>query len=223
RLIRLNGFPLPRVAIVPPGYAPMPEPVPGGPSFASTFGIPGPFVLFVGRLASNKGLLPLVEAFRGLARHDATATLVVIGEDAGIRSEVERAVAAAGLEPRVRLTGYISDPRVLVSAFREARLFVLPSEYESFGLVLLEALAQGTPVIAARVGGIPEFVPEGKAGVLVPPGEAAALGEALLSLWDDAPRRQRLGAFGRSEVVPFYTWDRVVDRLLEVYREALDR
>jgi glycosyltransferase involved in cell wall biosynthesis len=223
RLIRANGFPLPKVEIIPPGYTPLPEPVPGSPSFASSFGIPGPFVLFVGRLASNKGLLPLVEAFRPLARHDPTATLVLVGEEGGIGSEVARAVSDAGLGPRVRMTGFLSDERLLVAAFREARVFVLPSEYESFGLVLLEALAQGTPVIASRVGGIPEFVPDGKAGMLVPPGDAGPLGEALLSLWDDAPLRERLGRFGRSKVVPRYTWDRVVDRLLEVYQGALDR
>ena len=222
RLIRANGFPLPRVAIVPPGYSPLPEPTPSAPSFAKTHGIDGPFALFVGRLASNKGLLELVEAFRSLARHDPRAVLVLVGEDGGVGAQIARAVAAAGLEGRVRFTGFLADERQLVQAFREARVFVLPSEYESFGLVLLESLAQGTPVIASRVGGIPEFIPDGQAGLLVPPGDPPSLGDALLSLWDDAPRRERMGAFGRSEVVPRYTWDRVVDQLLEVYAGALD-
>jgi glycosyltransferase involved in cell wall biosynthesis len=223
RLIRENGFPLPRVEIIPPGYTPLGEPRPEPEAFAKAIGLTGPFVLFVGRLASNKGLLPLVEAFRTLAKHDPSAQLVLVGEDGGMRAEVERAVARASLPKRVHLTGFLTDEHLLVSAFREARLFVLPSEYESFGLVLLEAMAQGTPVIASRVGGIPEFVEDELAGCLVPPLEAAPLAEALVELWDDEAVRRRLGEYGRTQVVPRYTWDRVVDRLLEVYAGAVGR
>jgi D-inositol-3-phosphate glycosyltransferase len=84
-------------------------------------------------------------------------------------------------------------------------------------------MAQGTPVIASRVGGIPEFVEDELAGRLVPPLEPAPLAEALLELWDDEPTRRRLGEYGRTQIVPRYTWDRVVDRLLGVYAEALHR
>lgn len=220
RLLRENGFPLPPVTVIPPGYTPLPEPPGGDRPFSRSLGLDGPFLLFVGRLASNKGLLPLVDAFATLARHDPSATLVLVGEDGGMRAAVEARVAAAGLTGRVRLTGFLADERLLASAFREARLFALPSEYEAFGLVLLEALAQGTPVVASRVGGIPEFVPDGAAGVLVPPAEAAPLAEAFLSLWDDEERRDRLGRFGRTEVVPRYSWETVVDALQTVYREV---
>jgi D-inositol-3-phosphate glycosyltransferase len=221
RLLRANGFPLPRVARIPPGYTPLPPPPAGPHPFADRLGLRGPFVLFVGRLASNKGLRPLAEAFRSVARHDATASLVVVGEDGGERAAVEASVRALGLEGRVVLTGHLTDERWLAAAFREARLVVLPSEYEAFGLVLLEALAQGTPVIASRVGGIPEFVEDGRAGLLVPPRDAAALAEALLRLWDDAPTRERFGAYGRDRIVPRFSWERVVDQLLEVYAEVL--
>jgi glycosyltransferase involved in cell wall biosynthesis len=220
RLIRENGFPLPRVATIPPGYTPLPDPAPGDPPFGPSIGLPGPYLLFVGRLASNKGLLTLVRAFATLARHDPTCTLVLVGEDGGMRSSVEAEIGRLGLGARVRFTGFLADERRLAAAFRDARLFVLPSDYESFGLVLLEALAQGTPVVASRIGGIPEFVPDGQAGRLVPPGDAVALGQALLELWDDSDRRKRWGEFGRTHVVPRYTWDRVVDRLLEVYLEV---
>lgn len=220
RLVRENGFPLPPVSIIPPGYTPLPEPPEDDRAFARSLGLEGPFLLFVGRLASNKGLLELVEAFRSLAAHDPKATLVLVGEDGGMGAAVDAAVRRAGLVARVRRVGFVADERQLAAAFREARLLALPSEYEAFGLVLLEALAQGTPVIASRVGGIPEFVPDGKAGVLVPPRDAAALAAALLRLWDDEPTRRRLGAFGRSEVVPKYSWDRVVDQLEQVYREV---
>jgi glycosyltransferase involved in cell wall biosynthesis len=223
RLVRENGFPLPRVAIIPPGYTPLANPLPGERAFSERFGIAGPFALFVGRLASNKGLVPLIEGFAILAKREPEARLVIVGEDGGVRPEVERSVRAAGLERRVHLTGFVSDESLLASAFREARVFVLPSEYESFGLVLLEAMAQGTPVIASRVGGIPEFVADGQAGLLVPPLQSGPLADALLSLWNDEDRRRRMGEFGRIGTVPRYTWDRVVDRLLEVYAGALGR
>ncbi len=221
RLLRENGFDLPRIAFIPPGYTPLPSPPPGERPFSRAFGVEGPFLLFVGRLASNKGLLPLAEAFQGLARHDPAATLVLIGEDGGERTRLEGRLRELGVADRTRFTGFVSDERLLAAAFREARLFVLPSEYEAFGLVLLEALAQGTPVVASRVGGIPEFIEEGRAGLLVPPLQVDPLRQALVDLWDDEERRRRLGGYGRDEIVPRYSWDRVVDQLLTVYREAL--
>lgn len=220
RLVRENGFPLPPVSIIPPGYTPLPSPTGPPGAFASRYGIPGPFLLYVGRLASNKGLLALVEAFRSLAVHDPTSTLVLVGADGGMQARVVSAVASAGLTGRVRLTGFVEDDALLAAAFRDARLLVLPSEYEAFGLVLLEALAQGTPVVASRVGGIPEFVPDGRAGRLVPPNSAAELAPALIALWDDEEARRRMGEYGRSQVVPQYSWERVVTELETVYREV---
>jgi D-inositol-3-phosphate glycosyltransferase len=222
RLLRVPGFPLPKVEIVPPGYTPLPEPPSGERPFARSVGVEGPFLLFVGRLASNKGLLGLVEAFQVLAKHDPSATLVLVGEDGGMRPAVERKAAELGLTSRVRIPGFVREDRRLASAFREARLFVLPSEYEAFGLVLLEALAQGTPAVASRVGGIPEFLEDGKAGRLVPPNDPPALAEALVALWDDEATRQRFGAYGRDVVVPRFGWERVVDALERIFREASD-
>jgi glycosyltransferase involved in cell wall biosynthesis len=223
RLLRLVRPSLPPVEIIPPGYTPpAAEGRDAGPSFAETLGLPGPFVLFVGRLASNKGLLELVDAFETLARRVPDATLVLVGEDGGMRREVEARIARRSLAGRVRWTGFLSEDRLLRAAFREARIFVLPSEYEAFGLVLLEALAQGTPVIASRVGGIPEVLDDGQAGVLVPPNDARPLAEALGALWEDADRRKALGAYGRDHVVPRYRWETVVDRLEAVFRAVLE-
>ena len=192
-MIRENGFPLPRVATIPPGYTPLPDP---GPEDRRS---PAPRA-WRDRSCSSWDASPRTrdssrwyEAFSTLATHDPTSTLVIVGEDGGMRAAVEAEVARLGLGPRVRITGYVSDDRRLAAAFRDARLFVLPSEYESFGLVLLEALAQGTPVVASRVGGIPEFVPDGSAGRLVPPSDVEALSRALLELWDDEKRQDRLG------------------------------
>ena len=223
RLLRALGTVLPPVTIVPPGRSALPDPRAGEPSFAARFGVPGPFILFVGRLASNKGLLVLLEAFAPLARSDPTAHLVLVGEDGGMGTAIDVRARTLGILDRVHRVGFVADDSTLAGAFRDARVSVLPSQYEAFGLVLLEALAQGTPVVATRVGGVPELIEDGRAGLLVPPDDAAALSGALTRLWNDPALARQLGEYGRSHVVPNYTWDAAVDRLEAVYREVLGR
>ncbi len=220
KLLRALGLPLPPLVVVPPGYTPLPPPPADGPTFAERFGIPGPFLLYVGRLASNKGLLDLVAAFASFARTHPEATLVLVGEDGGMGAAVDARVRSAGLDGRVRRLGHVDDDRVLAQAYREAEAFALPSEYEAFGLVLLESLAAGTPVIASRVGGIPDFIEDGRSGLLVAPRAPAELASAMERLWTDRDLARRLGAYGRDAVVPRYTWDGLVDRLDAVYREV---
>jgi glycosyltransferase involved in cell wall biosynthesis len=222
RLLRSLGFALPPVEIVPPGYSPPPPP-PEGPVFQDRYHVPGPYVLFVGRLASNKGLVELVRAFATVARDDAELHLVLVGADGGMGPTLQARVRGLGLEARVHLVGHVEDEGVLAAAYRDALVTVLPSEYEAFGLVLLESLAQGTPVVASRVGGIPDFIEDGVAGRLVPPGEVEPLAAAIREIVTDRPLARRLGKHGRTEVVPRYTWDRVVDRLEVVYREVVGR
>jgi glycosyltransferase involved in cell wall biosynthesis len=142
----------------------------------------------------------------------------MVGEDGGMRSAVESRIRSAGLERSVRLLGHLDDDRLLAAAYREAAVTVLPSEYEAFGLVLLESLAQGTPVIASRVGGIPEVVDDGRAGLLVPPGSVPELSAAIRRLWEDPALGRRLGEYGRSTVVPRFTWEALADRLDAIYR-----
>ena len=223
RLLRSLELPLPPLEIVPPGYRPLPAPEAGSSSFSDRYRIPGPYVLFVGRLASNKGLLDLADAFASLARVDPSAQLVVVGEDGGMRAALESRLATLGVGGRAHLVGHVDDDSVLAQAYREARITVLPSEYEAFGLVLLESLAAGTPVIATRVGGIPEFVEDGKAGLLVPPRSPKDLGEAIRRVWGDRNLARSLGEYGRDRVVPRYTWDSLADRLDAIYREVVRR
>jgi glycosyltransferase involved in cell wall biosynthesis len=136
---------------------------------------------------------------------------------------MESRAKALGVSDRIRMVGHVDDDALLASAYREARLTVLPSEYEAFGLVLLESLAAGTPVVASRVGGIPEFVEDGRAGLLVPPKSPTALAEAIGRLWSDRDLAHRLGEYGRDQVVPRYGWERVADRLDVLYREVAGR
>ncbi len=218
RLMRSLGIPLPPVAIVPPGYRPAVEAA-GGPELPPWAADGAPYLLFVGRLASNKGLLDLLPAFATLAREDPQARLVLAGDDGGMGATVDARVRALGLDGRVRRVGHLSDA-TLGAAYRGARALVLPSEYEAFGLVLVEAMAQGTPVVASRVGGIPEIVEDDRTGLLVPPHDPTALGAALLRLWTDAGLRRRLGDAGRTIVVPRYRWEQVAAAVEGIYREV---
>jgi glycosyltransferase involved in cell wall biosynthesis len=221
RLLRSLGLDLPPVEILPPGYSPLPPPPEGAPPFRDRIGIAGPYVLFVGRLASNKGLVDLLVAFAALARDDPDAHLVLVGEDGGMRATLEGRTRGFGLESRVHFLGHLADDAVIAAAYRDAAFTVLPSEYEAFGLVLLESLAEGTPVVASRVGGIPEFIDDERTGLLVPPGDVPALTAAMRRLWSEPALARRLGRHGRTEVVPRYTWDRLVQRLEVLYREVL--
>jgi glycogen synthase len=221
RLVRSLGIPLPPTVIVPPGYTPLPAPAADAPKFRERFRIGGPFVLYVGRLASNKGLLDLAEAFGTFSRGHPDARLVLVGEDGGMGAKVDERVRSLGLSDRVLRVGHVDDDRTLAQAYREAELVVLPSEYEAFGLVLLEALAAGTAVVATRVGGIPDFLEDGRSGLLVRPRAPAELGAAIERLWTDRELARRIGAYGRDSVVPRYTWDALVDRLDTVYREVV--
>jgi len=101
-------------------------------------------------------------------------------------------------------------------------VFVLPSDYEAFGIVLLEAMAARTPVVASRVGGVPDVVEDGVTGLLYPYGNLDALATALDGLLGDAAERARMGERGRERVERLFTWDSVVDRLLGLYAELID-
>jgi glycosyltransferase involved in cell wall biosynthesis len=222
-LLRQLRLALPPIVKIPAGHTPLPPPPPGDRPFSQRFALDGPFALYVGRLASNKGLPVLVEAFRGLRQSDPAASLVLIGPDGGMGATIARRASELGISRAVRILGYLKDESLLAAAFREARVFVLPSDYEAFGLVLLEALVQGTPVVATRVGGVPEVIEDGRAGLLVPPHDAAALRTALEGLWADDAKRRTLAEYGRSVIVPRFSWDTITQQLVRLYQEVLDR
>lgn len=174
----------------------------------------GPIVLFLARLAHDKGLGDLVRAApRFLAAHP-DATLVVCGRDAGAGTAARRDARRRGLDGRIRFLGSVDDPR---DAYAACDVFVLPSHYEAFGLVLLEAMAQGRPVVATTAGGMPEVVAE--AGVLVRPRAPRELGDAIGALLADAPRRRALAEAASARARTFL-WTDIVPRLEETYERA---
>jgi N-acetyl-alpha-D-glucosaminyl L-malate synthase BshA len=147
------------------------------------------------------------------------AVLVLVG-DGPERAGVERLAASLGLAGRVAFLGERPD---LGPLFSQADLFLLPSDQESFGLAALEALASGVPVVASRVGGLPEVVVDGRTGLLVPPHDPRALAAAVLELLDDEPRRTDMGRAAREDAVTRFRPEPMVDRYEAIYREVAER
>lgn len=179
-----------------------------------------PVWLYAGRLAENKGLHHLLPAFaRDVEARDA-GTLVLMGQDWGQGEALADQAEELGIADRVEVLGFVDWDRYR-AVHRRADVFVLPSEWEAFGIVLLEAWAAGTPVVATRVGGIPSVVDHGEDGLVVPYGDPAALAEAAAELLDDPERAEAMGRRGRDKTFERYTWSRVVDDLEALYREVV--
>lgn len=130
-----------------------------------------------------------------------------------------RAMVPAHLRDRVRFLGFVANHE-LPPHYRRARVACLPSLTETFGMPLVEAMACGVPTIASDAGGIPEIVEEGRTGLLVPVFDAAALARAICTLAGDRPARGDMSARARQRVLSRFSWEAVVESLLEAYREA---
>jgi glycogen synthase len=181
-------------------------------------GVREPYVLFVGRISEQKGIFPLLEAARALPE-DVSLVLCASSPDTPeLLSRLEAAVAG---RPRIRWINAMLPVAEVVELYSHAAVFVCPSIYEPFGLINLEAMACGTPVVATRVGGIPEVVVDGETGWLVPAGDEAALARALRGALADPALARRMGEAGRRRVEAHFSWDRIAERTLAVYRDAI--
>jgi glycosyltransferase involved in cell wall biosynthesis len=167
-----------------------------------------PSILFIGRDFERKGGRVLLEAFDLVRAQVPGATLRIVG-------------AARDFDlPGVIGYGKIRDRRELARLYGRARVFCLPSLYEPYGLVLIEAMAHGIPCIGSRVQSIPEILDEGRAGLLVAPGDAGELGEALIRLLTDDELAGSLAASGPRRVAESLTWDHVAARVASALEEV---
>lgn len=176
----------------------------------------GPVIGAVARLVPIKGLQHLVDAAPQVLRHCAQARFLLVGEGE-MRPALEEQARGLGLEDRITFTGYRPDAPSLLAGMD---VFVLPSLNEGMGRVLVMAMALGKPIVATRVGGVPELLGDGEAGLLVPPGDPAALAEAVCSLLRDPTRAQGLGEAGRRRVHR-YSVEAMLDMLAKLYREVM--
>jgi alpha-maltose-1-phosphate synthase len=178
-----------------------------------------PYVLFVGRISEQKGIFQLLEAARALP---AGVQLVLCASSPDTPELLARLEAAVAGRPEIHWINAMLPVPDVVQLYSHAAVFVCPSIYEPFGLINLEAMACGTPVVASRVGGIPEVVVDGETGRLVGPDDAAALGRTLREALADPERARRMGEAGRRRVEAQFSWDRIADRTMTVYGEAID-
>jgi len=181
-------------------------------------GIRGRYALFVGRISEQKGIFPLLEA---AARFPPDLELVLCAASPDTPDLAQRLGAAVAGARRVRWINAMVPLDEVVQLYSHAALTVCPSIYEPFGLINLEAMACGTAVVASRVGGIPEVVVDGETGLLVPPGDPAALAAAVGALAADPVRAARLGAGGRRRVEAAFSWERIAERTLGIYGDAV--
>jgi glycosyltransferase involved in cell wall biosynthesis len=194
-----------RVSVLP-NPAPLPSERAPREALRGAFGMTGPTLAFAGRITAQKSLRVALEA---LARVDGVA-LVLAGEG-DERPALERAVVELGLESRVTFLGAQPRDRVL-ELFAAAAASILSSSWENFPHTVVEALAVGTPVLATATGGVAEAVRDGENGLLVPVGDAHALGDAIRRYVSDEELQQRLRAAAAASVAT-YAPDRVFAQL----------
>ncbi len=174
-----------------------------------------PFFLCVGQLERSKNVEGLISAFAASPQlREAGVRLRIAGKPGNAYARIARLADEAGRD-RVQLLGYVS-PESLERLYAGCLAFVLPSLVEGFGLVLLEAMAYGAPVVAMRTAAIPDVV--GDAGLLVDPDEPAGLRAALERVHADAPLRERLRQLGRERVARF-SWSEAARQTRRIYAE----
>ncbi|MCA9972892.1 MAG: glycosyltransferase family 4 protein [Anaerolineales bacterium] len=213
---RLFGVPLARIDVVTPGVGAAYRPLPAAEvaAFRQRAGLPARFVLHVGTLQPRKNIPMLLEA---MAQMPGDVPLLLVGGKGWLYDEIFARVAALGLQARVHFAGYVADAD-LPLWYNAASLLVFPSVYEGFGLPVVEALACGTPVVAANTSSIPEAA--GDAGLLVDPHDAAGLARQMTAVLQDATLAAALRAKGPRQAARF-SWARAGRETAAVYRRAL--
>jgi glycosyltransferase involved in cell wall biosynthesis len=175
-----------------------------------------PIVGGVGALVSHKGFEHLVDAAAlVLGRRDA---VFVIAGEGDLLESLSRRVAEKGIEGKVRFLGFQSDVGGILGTFD---VFAFPSIKEGLGTSVLDAFLLERPVVASRVGGIPEMVRHGENGLLVEPGDAAALGAAIEELLAHPDEGCRMGAAGRRTALESFSVDSMVEKTLDAYHDVL--
>jgi len=163
-----------------------------------------PTILFVGKDWRRKGGAVLIEAFQIVRAAYPAARLPIVG------------TMEAPTGPGIELFGRVTDRDKLAALYASASIFCLPSHFDPFPLVLMEAMASGLPCVASAVCGIPEIVAEEETGLLVPPGDAPRLAAALLRLLTDPAEARALGNAGRERIEQQLSWGRVIERMAPV-------
>jgi len=179
-------------------------------------------ILFVGRLDKRKGFKYLLQAFAQVKKAVPEARLIVVG---AYDKEDKAPYVLYARQHRlrdVRFIGYVSEDD-LPRYYRTCHVFCAPSTgFESFGIILLEAMAAGKPIVASNIAGYRSVLEDGEEGLLVQPEDEQGLAETLIRLLKDSALRGRMGHKGQAKAT-VYSWQKVAQQVLDYYRELLER
>lgn len=176
-----------------------------------------PVIGFVGRLVDQKGCEHLVRAAPAILARHPHARFVIVGDGVD-RSGLEALAVQEGVAAAFEFAGYDPDP---ARRLRSMTVLAVPSIYEPLGMVALEAMVCEVPVVASRVGGLPEVVDDGRTGLLVPPRDPAALAAALGRVLDDPASARAMGTAGRDRAIRNFSPEVVAAQYAELYRRLL--
>jgi glycosyltransferase involved in cell wall biosynthesis len=217
RLLERDGVPPEKISFIPNAVISASGRKPGTTSTLPDERREGPLVGVVARLQPEKGVANFLKAAARVSAACPAARFLVVG-DGPLREELLRLADRLGLRERVRFLGHRADARELVGLLD---VLVVPSLTEGTPLIVLEAMAAGVPLVASAVGGVTDQVRHGKEGLLIPPGDATALGDALLELLQDPDRAHRLGEAGRRRADSVFSHAAMVRKIEGVYHAAL--
>lgn len=170
-------------------------------------------ILFMGRLTRDKGVFDLAEAFVSISRRRSDVALLLVGTQEDIHLSELQEICGIYRE-RLHYKNFTSTPQYYMAA---ADVFCLPSYREGFGMTLVEAAACGVPAVASRISGIVDAVSDGETGILFTPTKVEELTNSLLTLIEDEPLRQRMGASAQSRALALFAADKIVAELLAFY------
>lgn len=205
-------------------------------------------LLFVGRISPEKGLHVLIDAFRQVLQKHPDAHLTLLGPELVYRKEFLKNLThephyhaikkfynrrlypyypdylknmlVKNLERKVSMMGYVIY-RELPCFYNKANVVINPSLSETFGMSLVEAMACEVPVVATSVGGMKEIVTNKKNGFFVPPNNPKALATAIATLLNDRKLCKSMGAVGRETAITYYSWDKICNQLIKIYRQII--
>ncbi len=178
-----------------------------------------PYILAMGRMVPQKGFDYLIRVFEKVAKETQDLRLLFAGEGVN-RRDYEQLVHSLGLQERIQFLGLVQGSRK-IAFMKGAEFFVCPSRFEPFGIVVLEALASGIPVVAHRVGGIVDIIDEGVQGLLVDPTSSDDLATAILNLHGDMETRLLMGK-AASIKAQGYDWSVINEQYMDLYKFGIE-
>jgi len=187
-------------------------------SALASYGIKQPYVLFVGRISRQKGIMHLLDAAASIRA--GVGVVLCAGSPDTEEVKEELAARVASMDNVVWIDRMLPRDHV-IQLYSHAAVFACPSVYEPFGIINLEAMACEIPVVASRVGGIPEVVVDGETGLLVPPADPAALAEAINLILNSGELSARFGQAGRARVEKHFSWQAIAMQTKEVYESVV--